>query len=79
MSTHARISSRATDLTDLRIIGNSIEARAHYHATDGAALVETPFINVGVLIRDGKSTTHLFVTRDWYARTLGQKSQEYAF
>ncbi len=66
-----RISPSTTDLSDVRLIGNTIEVRAHYRDGSGAAFVETPTVNVGVLIRNGDTSTHLFVTRDWYTRTLG--------
>ncbi len=72
-ASEVRLSPRVTDVTDLRLIGNSVEVRAHYHSRDGAAFVDTPLINVGVLFHDGQMSTHLFVTRDWYARTLEAK------
>jgi hypothetical protein len=70
-----RLSHRTTDLSDLRFIGDSIEVKAHYHAPDGAAIVDTPLINVGVLIRNGETSTHPFATHEWYNRTLATKSR----
>jgi hypothetical protein len=34
-----------------------------------------PYINVGVEMRNGETTTHLFVSREWYAPTLDTKTQ----
>ena len=71
-TTSARVRVGAeTDISDLRIIGNSIDVRAHYRDGDGAALVETPLMNLGIVIRDGEASTRLFASRAWYARTLG--------
>lgn len=75
MATQARYAHGRTDLTDLRVIGNTVEVRAQLRDGDGAVLVETPFINVGLVIRDGDTSTHLFATRDWYARMLDTKAQ----
>ncbi len=73
LSTGFRFSSGVTDLSDLRFIGGSVDVRAHYRAGDGAVFVDTPLVNVGLLIHAGETSTHLFVTRDWYARTLGAR------
>jgi len=75
MSTWARFARGATELSDLRVIGNNIQVRAQYRARDGAALVETPYLNVGLVIRNGETTTQLFATREWYARVLDTKRQ----
>ncbi len=75
LSTRARYARGRTDLTDLRVIGDTVEVRAELHGRDGAALVETPFVDVGIVIRNGDTTTHLFATRDWYARALDTKTQ----
>ena len=75
MSTWAGFARGATELSDLRVIGNNIRVRAQYRARDGAALVETPYLNVGLVIRNGETTTQLFATRDWYARARDTKTQ----
>ncbi len=69
-SARIRVGRGETDISGLRAIGNSIDVRAHYHQDEGAVLVETPLMNVGILVRNGETSTRLFASRSWYTRTL---------
>jgi len=72
-STHLRMTPTTTDVSDLHVLGDTYDLRAHYRADgkgkNGSALVTTPALNVGLELKKGSVSVRPFASPDWYAQT----------
>ena len=82
VSAKVHVAGSTTKLTDVRIIGDSIEAIGRYDAhgatDDGVALIQTSLANVGVILHDGEASLTPFASHAWYDRMLLTKPRAHA-
>lgn len=74
-SSQLRASPSTLDLTDVRAFGDTIDVHAHYRSDglgkNGAALVSTPLVNVGIELRRGDVSVRPLASQGWYTQTGG--------
>lgn len=72
-STRMRMTPTMTDYSDVHVLGQTFDLRAHYRADgkgkNGSALVTTPSINIGLDIRKGSISVRPFASQEWYSQT----------
>ena len=72
-STGVRVTPTITELSNLRLIGDTVDIYGHYRADgkgkNGSVLVSTAAVNVGIEIQKGSISVRPFASQGWYAQT----------